>query len=232
MTAASLRRGCRPDVVEGLPEFVDPMGSPIAQFSDDEHYCMTDSGRATRASIAPPAKSLGRESRGSIEKKGDPHTMVTEPSMAPQVSLRPSHPSDYQFALDLYLGSTKRLLLDLGRWDESRVIARFKEGFKPKKAQVILSDAADIGWIQTSNSSDEFHLDQLRIIDHFFNLRIGTGLIHDLQNRARRTGKTVALNVIRGNSAIVLYRRLGFRIVGEDEERLKLRWEGGGSERG
>jgi ribosomal protein S18 acetylase RimI-like enzyme len=146
--------------------------------------------------------------------------------MAPQVSLRPSRPSDYQFALYLYLESTKRLLLQLGRWDESRVVARFKAGYKPEEVQVILSDAVDIGWIQASNSADELHLDQLHIINHFRNLGIGTGLIHDLQDRARRTGKTVGLNVIRGNPAIVLYRRLGFRIVGEDEEKLKMRWEG------
>jgi ribosomal protein S18 acetylase RimI-like enzyme len=136
--------------------------------------------------------------------------MATEQSMAPQVSLRPSRPSDYQFTLDLYLESTKRLLLQLGRWDESRVVARFKAGYKPEEVQVILSDAVDIGWIQVSNSADELHLDQLHIINHFRNLGIGTGLIHDLPDRACRTGKTVGLNVIRGNPAIVLYRRLGF----------------------
>jgi GNAT superfamily N-acetyltransferase len=158
-------------------------------------------------------------------------SMATRPSIAPRVSLRPSGPSDYQFALDLYLESTKRLLLELGRWDESRVIARFKEGFKPEEVQIIASDAVDIGWIQASNSADQLHLDQLHIIKNFRNLGIGTGLIHDLQDRARRAGKTVGLNMIRGNCAVVLYRRLGFRIVGEDEEKLKMRWDGAGSHR-
>jgi hypothetical protein len=38
-------------------------------------------------------------------------------------------------------------------------------------------------------------------------------------------GRPVALNVIRGNPALSLYRRLGFRVVGGDAEKLHMRWE-------
>jgi ribosomal protein S18 acetylase RimI-like enzyme len=151
--------------------------------------------------------------------------------MTSRVSLRPSGPDDYKFALDLYLESTRRLLIELGRWDESRVVTRFKMGYKPDEVQIIRSGGTDIGWIQTSNSADEVHLDQLHIVNRFRNHGIGTSLIQGLQDRARRAGKTVGLNVIRGNPAIALYRRLGFHIIGEDEEKLKMRWSGGGSER-
>jgi ribosomal protein S18 acetylase RimI-like enzyme len=156
---------------------------------------------------------------------------VAQPSMTSRVSLRPSRPDDYNFALDLYLESTRKLLIELGRWDENRVVARFKKGYKPDEVQVIRSGGADIGWIQTSNSADELHLDQLHLIDRFRNRGIGTSLIQGLLDRARRAGKTVGLNVIRGNPAIALYRRLGFRIAGEDEEKLKMRWDGRRSER-
>ena len=40
ITAASLWRDRRPGEFEGLPEFVAPMGSPIAQFSVYKHYHM------------------------------------------------------------------------------------------------------------------------------------------------------------------------------------------------
>jgi hypothetical protein len=42
-------------------------------------------------------------------------------------------------------------------------------------------------------------------------------------------GRPVSLNVIRGNPAISLYRRLDFRIVGEDKEKIRMRWEAGQS---
>jgi ribosomal protein S18 acetylase RimI-like enzyme len=155
---------------------------------------------------------------------------VAQPSLTSRVSLRPSRPDDYEFALRLYLDSTKRLLIELGRWDESRVVSRFKQGYKSDDVQVIRSGGADIGWIQTSNSADELHLDQLHIVDRFRNRGIGTRLIQELQDRAHSASKTVGLNVIRGNAAIALYCRLGFCIVSEDEEKLKMRWGGGLSE--
>ena len=48
----------------------------------------------------------------------------------------------------------------------------------------------------------------------------GAGLL----TRATATGSSVALDVIRGNPAITLYRRLGFRSVGEDQEKFQMLW--------
>ncbi len=158
--------------------------------------------------------------------------MRARPGLTSLVSLRAGRPADYGFALELYLESTKRLLTALGRWDEARVLARFKEGFKPDEVQVIRSGGADIGWMQVSSSTDGLHLDQLHIVDGWRNQGIGTRLIRALQDRARDAGQPVGLNVIRGNQAVALYRRLGFHIVGEDEEKLRMRWNPGGSKRG
>jgi ribosomal protein S18 acetylase RimI-like enzyme len=152
-------------------------------------------------------------------------TTAEEPAGRPTISLRPARPDDYGFAVGLYLESTRGLLAALGRWDERRVLARFAQDFNPERARVIRSAGADIGWIQVSDSADGFHLDQLHLVDQFRNRWIGTHLIEALQDRARREGRPVGLNVIRGNRAISLYRRLGFRLVGEDEEKLAMRWE-------
>lgn len=151
--------------------------------------------------------------------------MANEPKIAPKISFRPAQPVDYEFAAGLYLDSTRRLLTALGTWDEDRVTARFRQDFAPEKAQVICSDGADIGWMQVSEAADGFHLDQIHLIDRFRGRGIGTRLIEGLLARARGTGTAVALNVIRGNPAISLYHRLGFRVVGEDKELLRMRWE-------
>src|SRR5689334_1681751 len=134
MTAASLRGGCRPGGVEGLPEFLDPMGSPIAQFLDKEHYHTANEAPATRVSIAE-CRALGRglwvrgKAAERLDQKGrrSATSKVAQPGMTSTVSLRPSRPEDYNFALELYLESTRKLLIELGRWDESRVVARFKK---------------------------------------------------------------------------------------------------------
>lgn len=146
------------------------------------------------------------------------------PSRTAEISLRPARPGDYEFAVDLYLDSTRRLLSALGKWNRSRVMARFKRAFNAEQAQVIRMGGADIGWMQVSAPADRLHLHQLHIIARFRNHGIGTRLIRALLDRGRTTGRSVGLNVIRGNRALSLYRRLGFRVVGGDAERLYMRW--------
>lgn len=142
-----------------------------------------------------------------------------------KISLRPGQPDDYDFAIALYLESTKPLLVALGLWDENRVVDRFWDGFKPENVQVICSNGANVGWMQISESPDGLRVHQIHLIDAIRNHGIGTRLIERILDRARNNGSKVALNVIRGNPAIALYDRLGFRVVGEDDEKLYMRWE-------
>jgi hypothetical protein len=45
-------------------------------------------------------------------------------------------------------------------------------------------------------------------------------------------GPTIAFRRVGADGRLViLYRRLGFRIVGEDEEKFKMRWDAEGSDR-
>jgi ribosomal protein S18 acetylase RimI-like enzyme len=143
----------------------------------------------------------------------------------PKITLRAARSADFDFALTLYLESTKPLLLDLGHWDEERVRTRFAQDFKPRRARVIHNAGLAIGWIQVSETAQSYHLDQLHIVHGYRNRGIGTRLIQALLNRARRDGRSVSLNVIRGNPAMYLYERLGFQFVGEDEDKLRMRWE-------
>lgn len=133
------------------------------------------------------------------------------------------------FAAALYFDSAEKLLLALGRWDERRVGGRFRQAFRREHGQVISVDGTDIGWMQVSLSADGFHLHQLHIVAGFRNRGIGTRLIGTLLERACGMEKRVVLNVMRGNPAISLYRRLGFRVVGENEEKFRMRWDMGAS---
>jgi ribosomal protein S18 acetylase RimI-like enzyme len=151
--------------------------------------------------------------------------ILKSPDTTRKLSLRPARQEDYDFATRLYLDSTKPLLTALGMWDEGRVVKRFRQAFKIDQVQVIRLDDADIGWMQISETADRLHLHQLHIIPQFHNQGIGTRLIQALLDRARSMGRPVGLNVIRGNRALSLYRRLGFRVVGGDAERLHMRWD-------
>lgn len=125
----------------------------------------------------------------------------------------------------LYLESTKRLLEAIGRWDEKRVVGRFERRFDPDRVFVIRAEGTDAGWLQVSEVGGRFHLDQIHLRERFRNRGIGSWLIRSLMAHAARNGSAVTLHVMRGNPAIALYKRLGFRIVGGDQDRLWMRWD-------
>ena len=144
-----------------------------------------------------------------------------------EISRRPAQNEDYDFALALYLEGTRPLLTALGTWDEARVLRRFAEGFHLPDVTVLSSAEVDIGWMQVSERSGScIHLDQLHLVERVRNGGIGSRLIRELQDRATASERRVELNVMRRNPAQALYERLGFRVVGGDEERLHMRWDG------
>ena len=132
---------------------------------------------------------------------------------------------DYGFALASYLESTKPLLVALNQWDEEKILARFAQSFNTDQIWILTAAGTDIGWFQISETVRELHLDQLHLVDGARNRGIGTGLIAELQRRASAADKALALNVMRGNRAQQLYERLGFRIDGGDEEKIRMVWQ-------
>lgn len=145
--------------------------------------------------------------------------------LPPGVTLRPAEQYDRGFAAELYLDSMRRHLTALGRWDEARAKARFRRVFSLEQSSVLCHDGHDIGWMQISESRECVYVHQIHIIERFRNQGIGSSLIRGLLDRSKGTQKTATLNVIRGNPAIVLYLRLGFRIIDATEERLRMVWE-------
>jgi ribosomal protein S18 acetylase RimI-like enzyme len=145
---------------------------------------------------------------------------------APPFELRQARPSNYGFAEQLYFETMRPLLIDLGRWDERRLRARFKRAFRANHVRIIRSNDRDIGWLQISESATEITLNQIHIVAEFRSRGIGTRIIRDLLAHAQDKGLPVVLSVVRNNPALALYQRLGFRIIGEDVEKLHMRWEG------
>jgi ribosomal protein S18 acetylase RimI-like enzyme len=150
----------------------------------------------------------------------------TAPDEVPCFELRQARPSDYSFAEQLYFETMRPLLIDLGRWNGRRLKTRFKRAFRADHVRIISSGNTDIGWLQISESATEITLNQIHIIAEFRSRGIGTRIIRDLLAEAQRKLRPVVLSVVRNNPALALYQRLGFRIVGEDVEKLHMRWDG------
>lgn len=151
--------------------------------------------------------------------------MMLELETPPGILLRPARPGDRAFARKLYFESTRPLLRALGTLDEAAVARRFSDAYRCHPSQVICADGGDIGWLQVSRSETGLHLHQVHLVRHYRNRGIGSRLIRAIMARAEADGVPLTLNVVRGNPAIALYLRLGFRAVAEDGELLRMRWD-------
>ena len=141
------------------------------------------------------------------------------------ITLRPGRVEDFSFAEALYLATTKPLLSALGVWDEAAARARLAAALGRHPHQVICAGSEGIGWLQVSATPEGIHLHQIHLSGSYRDRNIGSHLIGNILDSARRGGLPVTLNVIRGNRAIALYGRLGFEVFGGDTEMLRMRWQ-------
>jgi GNAT superfamily N-acetyltransferase len=141
-----------------------------------------------------------------------------------QFRLRAAEDDDYPFALALYIDGSAGLLKKIGRWNEARILTRFKRAYKLGDRRIIAVGGQDVGWIQVVDFVGQLYLRQLHLIARVQGRGIGTQLIEDLKARATSLGKPVTLDVIHGNRAKELYLRLGFRPIRANVDKTRMVW--------
>ena len=94
-----------------------------------------------------------------------------------------------------------------------------------KGTSIIVIDGLDAGWLQVGESPDSIYLGQLHLAPSLQNRGIGTAIVRELTDKARQAGKALTLDVMKNNRARLLYERVGFRVIGESEYKLKMRWQ-------
>ena len=88
--------------------------------------------------------------------------------------LRPARPDDFNFCSHLYfsgMAATIRLL----KLDMAAQTANLRERWDAAEVQIITSDGADVGWLQSSIQDDALYLEQIFIDAAFQHRGIGTG---------------------------------------------------------
>lgn len=141
-----------------------------------------------------------------------------------EFALRPGREDDFSFARKLYFSSMKPLLEALNAWNADEKEAAFKSYFNVDEVRVITLDGMDVGWIQVSQTDQEYCLDQLHLVEAARDKGIGTALINATIAEAAADKKNVSLSLVKGNRAIQLYKRLGFRRVAEDSTKIHKRF--------
>ncbi len=90
------------------------------------------------------------------------------------------------------------------------------------RSEIVEANGENAGYLQTAVGPDEVVLKELHIDQAFQNRGIGSEVLRMLLAEAARLSKPVTVTVVTFNPALAFYRRAGFRIVSEQDQRFRL----------
>jgi ribosomal protein S18 acetylase RimI-like enzyme len=139
------------------------------------------------------------------------------------ITLRPACAADYPFALNLYVETIKPLATAWTDWIDRVREAHFASLWRPADTRIIVLDGQEIGWVEFRQTGDEVFLKQLHISARHQRRGIGSQVMRLLLEERRGVAKSMALFVLKNNSALRFYRRHGFDVVQETPTRFVMR---------
>ena len=92
-------------------------------------------------------------------------------------------------------------------------------------AEVLVRDGACVGLLKLLRLPEKWEIVQLQLAGDLQGRGIGRALLQELLADAARAQVAVELSVLKVNPARLLYERLGFKLVGEDEYEYRMRHE-------
>jgi ribosomal protein S18 acetylase RimI-like enzyme len=110
-----------------------------------------------------------------------------------------------------------------GPWDAEVQQGFHDRWFEPSKTQVILVDGEPVGALGVESRHGDRYVTRIEILPSYQSLGLGTEIIRDLVEETHREGKAVSLHVFSGNRALAIYRRVGFREVSQEGNRVFMR---------
>jgi ribosomal protein S18 acetylase RimI-like enzyme len=143
-------------------------------------------------------------------------------------ALRPARADDFEFCASLYFSGMEKIIREL-KLDMAAQTANLRKRWDISEVQIITSDDVDIGWMQSSTQDGALFLEQIFIVAAYQRRGIGTEVIRGLLEEATQTDRPATLGVVKTNPARRLYERLGFRVTHEDDRKVYMRREVGGT---
>jgi GNAT superfamily N-acetyltransferase len=150
---------------------------------------------------------------------------------------RPATAADEGFLLNLYAQERAAELMLAGLDAAQRQIfvqmqfrarqTSYAANYPAATQEIIcVEDGTPAGGILVERTADGMRLIDIAMITSKRRQGLGTEVIRALQQECDTRGWTLKLQVLKGNTAERLYRRLGFEVAGEDSLRRQMVWSG------
>jgi ribosomal protein S18 acetylase RimI-like enzyme len=154
--------------------------------------------------------------------------------MKPSIRFRSITSDDENFLYRLY-ASTRQEELAQTSWTEAEKEIFLKQQFsaqhqfymkqfKRAKFDVVLKNNKPVGRLYVDRREDEIRLIDIALIPEFRNMGIGTSLLNDLLDEARKVNKPLRIHVEKYNPALQLYQRLNFKEIKDTGVYYLMEW--------
>jgi GNAT superfamily N-acetyltransferase len=150
---------------------------------------------------------------------------MANPSQHPKCysGLRLANLADSEFAYEVVCNTIRPYVEQtFGIWQEAQVRSMLANNISAGVTKIIMAGAKPLGILTVKELESHVQLDQLFVLPEHQRNGIGTELVRDILQRARRLGVPVRLRVLRVNPAKRLYERMGFFVTFEEPERFYM----------
>jgi len=138
--------------------------------------------------------------------------------------VRPARDDDREFLFTTRRDGFRRYVELHKPWDDAyqRVVAA--EDFAAAPVEIIERDGVAIGYQIVERKHDHWWLDEIALVPTERNRGLGSELVRAIMDAARAAGMPLRLNCLRANPARHMYDRLGFRVIAEEDARVRMEW--------
>ena len=95
--------------------------------------------------------------------------------------------------------------------------------------QIILQKGEPVGRLYVDRRKDEIRLIDIALLPELHGQGIGSWLLQDLMDEAKKVGKPIRIHVERFNPALRLYERLGFTHIADQGVYYLMEWSVNGA---
>ncbi len=147
------------------------------------------------------------------------------PRDLPALSRRPAWESDTSFAREVHHRAYREVVeQQFGSWVEEQQDRFFEGDWNMPAFEIVLSYGIACGYVCIEDRADEIYVRELVLLPAYQGRRIGSSLLREVMKRARTRRVPIRLGTFPKNRARHLYRKLGFREIGQTELHILLEW--------
>lgn len=138
------------------------------------------------------------------------------------IATRPAQTSDFDFCAEIYMAALEWVIKAMNLKRDMQ-LPTLRKTWAATDVRIITADGKDVGWLQTTARDDAVYVSQIYLATGHQKRGIGRKVLEGLIGEANTQGKGVALSVVTTNSAVRLYKRLGFYVLHEAEGNYLMR---------